>query len=126
MITRARRFVRDSSLSLFFALLFLLALVGQALAGWRQFNDEQVGEQLDPIGLADYLTSATFAVDVAENWQSEFLQFWLYLMATVWLVQRGSPESKRPEEAGRESDEDQKVGEHADEDSPRWAAAGGW
>jgi hypothetical protein len=121
-----RGFVRANSLSLFFALIFLAALVGQAVAGWHQFNAEQVGERLDTIALGDYLTSASFAVDVAENWQSEFLQFWVYLMATVWLVQQGSPESKKLDQAGRESDEDQKVGRYADRRSPRWAAAGGW
>lgn len=70
--------------------------------------------------------SSRFAVDLAENWQSEFLQFVLYILLTVWLVQRGSAESKKPEEAGRESDEEQLVGAFAREDSPRWARAGGW
>jgi hypothetical protein len=55
------------------------------------------------VSLAHYLTSSQFAVDVAENWQSEFLQFFLYIFVTVWLVQRGSPESKKPREAGLES-----------------------
>ena len=120
-----RRFVRENSLSLFFGLLFVGALVGQAFAGWHQVNDELVGEQLGHISFWTYLSSADFAVDVAENWQSEFLQFWLYLVATVWFVQRGSPESKELDRAGRESDEDQKVGEHAEKDSPAWATAGG-
>jgi hypothetical protein len=121
-----RRFVRENSLSLFFGLLFLAALVGQAFAGWHQFNDQLAAEQLGHLGFWRYVASADFAVDVAENWQSEFLQFWLYLMATVWLLQRGSPESKELDKAGRESDKDQKVGPHADEDSPAWAKAGGW
>jgi hypothetical protein len=58
---------------------------------------------------------------VAENWQSEYLQFFLYIYATVWLLQKGSPESKPLGKQGRESDKDQKVGEHADENSPEWA-----
>jgi hypothetical protein len=61
-----------------------------------------------------------------ENWQSEFLQFSLYIAATVWLLQRGSPESKPMGKAGAESDEAQKVGEHATAKSPRWARVGGW
>jgi hypothetical protein len=121
-----RTFVRENSLSLFFGLIFLASLVGQAFAGWHQFNAQQVAEGLGHLSLARYLTSADFAVDVAENWQSEFLQFWLYLTATVWLLQRGSPESKEVDKAGRESDEDQKVGAHAQDDSPAWAATGGW
>jgi hypothetical protein len=121
-----RRFLRHNSLSLFFGVLFLGALVGQAVAGWYQLNDELDAEQLGHLSFWRYVSSADFAVDVAENWQSEFLQFWLYLMATVWLLQRGSPESKELDKAGAESDKDQKVGEHAVKDSPAWAKAGGW
>ncbi|HEU5063268.1 MAG TPA: DUF6766 family protein [Solirubrobacterales bacterium] len=59
-----------------------------------------------------------------ENWQSEYLQFALFALATVWLPQKGSPESKELDEAGTESDEEQKVGRWAREDSPCWAKAG--
>ena len=120
-----RTFVRHNSLSLFFGGLFLATLVGQAFAGWKQFNQSQTADQLGRIGLVDYLTSASFAVDVAENWQSEYLQFLLYVLATVWLLQRGSPESKELDRAGSESDEDQRIGPYATEASPRWARAGG-
>ena len=120
-----RKYVRESSLGLFFGAIFVLALVGQAVAGWKQFNDEQVGQQLGRVSLPDYLASPSFAVDVAENWQSEYLQFLLYVVATVWLLQRGSPESKELDRAGLESDEDQKVGRYADESSPAWARVGG-
>jgi len=68
----------------------------------------------------------TFAVDVTENWQSEYLQFFLYIMLTVWLLHRGSPESKSLDKPGRESDQDQRVGLYAQPDSPKWARAGGW
>lgn len=44
----------------------------------------------------------------------------------MWLVQRGSPESKQVEERGRESDEDQQVGRFAGPDFPAWARATGW
>jgi len=60
-----------------------------------------------------------------ENWQSEYLQFTLYILATVWFLQRGSPESKEPGTEGRESDERQKIGSHASSHSPRWARVGG-
>jgi hypothetical protein len=116
--------VKHHSLGLFFSAIFLLCLAGQALAGWKQFNDDQVAASLGQISLPDYLTSANFAVDVAENWQSEFLQFLLYIVATVWLLQIGSPESKELEKAGLESEVDQRVGRYADASSPRWAAAG--
>jgi hypothetical protein len=120
-----RRFLRENSLSLFFAVIFLASLAGQSWAGLQQFNAGQVAEHLDPIAWTTYVTSADFAVDVAENWQSEFLQFWVYLMATVWLLQKGSPESKELAKVGRESEEEQKLGPHADPGSPAWARAGG-
>jgi ABC-type long-subunit fatty acid transport system fused permease/ATPase subunit len=121
-----RGFVRDNGLGLFFTVTFLLALVGQAIAGHADFNNQLVADQLQPIGLAEYVTTSDFAVDVSENWQSEYLQFFLYVGVTVWLLQRGSPESKEMHKAGTESDRDQLVGEHARESSPKWAAAGGW
>jgi hypothetical protein len=121
-----RRFLVNNSLGLVFGAMFLAALVGQAFAGWQQFNDEQVAERLGTIGFWEYVVSADFAVDVAENWQSEFLQFLLYLVLTVWLLQQGSPESKELHKTGRETDEEQRVGRYATEDSPAWARAGGW
>jgi hypothetical protein len=44
----------------------------------------------------------------------------------VWLVQRGSPESNPPDRAGRETDEEQRIGPHSTKDPPRWARTGGW
>ncbi|TQK70906.1 DUF6766 family protein [Nocardioides sp. SLBN-35] len=121
-----KRFVTLNALGLAFGVLFLATLGAQAVAGWQSFNDQQVAAQVGTIGLGDYVTSTDYAVAVAENWQSEFLQFLLYLLATVWLLQQGSPESKQLDKAGLESDEDQMVGEYARPDSPAWARASGW
>ncbi|MDQ0688287.1 fluoride ion exporter CrcB/FEX [Streptomyces sp. B4I13] len=121
-----RGFVRDNGLGLFFLGAFLLSLVGQAIAGHADFNDQMAVDGLQRISLGAYVTSSDFAVDVSENWQSEYLQFFLYIGATVWLLQRGSPESKELHKAGGESDEDQMVGAYAKDGSPRWARSGGW
>ncbi|GAA5121036.1 hypothetical protein GCM10023320_29230 [Pseudonocardia adelaidensis] len=106
--------------------LFLLMLVGQAFSGQAQYNDQQLASGGEPVSIGQYVTSSSFAVDVVENWQSEYLQFFLYIFLTVWLVQRGSPESKDIEKVGTETDEEQKVGEHAREDSPAWARYQDW
>jgi hypothetical protein len=121
-----KRFVVENSLSLFFGTILILALAGQALTGLAEFNQQQLAAGLQQESLGGYLLSSDFAVDVAENWQSEFLQFLLYIYATVWLLQRGSSESKELDRAGPESDEDQKVGAYATDRSPAWARAGGW
>ena len=120
-----RRFVWENSLSLCFLLLFLGALIGQAFAGWDEFNDTQDRHHADHISFGRYITSSHFGSAVMENWQSEYLQFTLFILLTIWLVQRGSPESKELSKAGRESDEDQRIGGHAKADSPRWAKVGG-
>ena len=119
-------FLRANALALAFGVLFLVTLVGQALSGVADFNAQQVTDGLPQVSLGDYVTSSSFAVDVMENWQSEYLQFFLYVFATVSLVQRGSAESKPPGEEGTESDRDQRVASHAQGDSPPWARAGGW
>ena len=96
-----RRFLRENALSLAFGGLFLLALAGQAVAGVADYNAQQATRQLPGIGFWQYVTSSSYAADVTENWQSEYLQFFLYIVATVWLVQRGSPDSKKVGEEGR-------------------------
>jgi hypothetical protein len=120
-----RRFLRENGLGLTFLTLFALAVIGQAFAGHADFNNQLAAEDLQEITLGAYVTSSDFAVDLMENWQSEYLQFFLFLFLTVWLVQRGSPESKSLDRIGVESDEEQRVGPHARPESPRWAAAGG-
>jgi len=98
------RWVRSSSLSLAFLAIFVAALVGQAFTGHSSFNHEAIAHGGDTISLGRYLTSSSFAVDVMENWQSEYLQFALYIFATVWFIQRGSTESKEPGHEGPGSD----------------------
>jgi hypothetical protein len=120
-----KRFIRDNGLTMFFLLAFLASLVGQAFAGRAEFNGQQIVDGGQPLTLAEYVTTSDYAVDIAENWQSEYLQFLLFILVTVWLVQRGSPESKRPGRAGAESDKEQQVGRHAQPDSAPWARAGG-
>lgn len=112
------RYVRENSLTLVFFALFLVSLILMALAGLADLNAQRVAELSPPLGFVEFISSSDFAVDVAENWQSEFLQFTLFVLLTVWLVQKGSPESKPVQKAGTESDKDQMVGEHATATSP--------
>src|SRR3954465_7220421 len=95
-----RRFLRENSLSLVFLLFFVLAVVGQAYAGWNEYNDEALAHSEETLSLGRYLTSSSFGNALLENWQSEYLQFTLYILLTVWFIQRGSPESKEPGKAG--------------------------
>jgi hypothetical protein len=121
-----RRFARENGLTLAFLGLFLAVLFAESFAGLADFNQQQVSNGGEAVSYLRYITSSSFAADVSENWQSEYLQFFLFIVATVWLVQRGSPESKDLDSVGLESDEEQKLGVHTEDDSPEWARAGGF
>jgi uncharacterized protein DUF6766 len=120
-----RRFLHENGLSLFFGALLLAAVAGQAFVGHDAYNDEQRAHGGEPLSLGRYLTSSAFGRAVMENWQSEYLQFTLFIIATVWLLQRGSPESKELGKAGLESDREQKLGPHSSPRSPAWARVRG-
>ena len=115
------RWVRENSLSLFFLVIFLATLVGQSYAGHLDYNEELKAHDDAAISWGRYTVSSKFGVAVMENWQSEYLQFFVFILATIWLVQKGSNESKTLDEAGLESDQDQRVGKHASPRSPSWA-----
>ena len=74
--------------------------LGQALAGHERLQPPAARPRRRDDLTGRYVTSSSFGVDVMENWQSEYLQFTLYILATVWLVQRGSTESKQPGDEG--------------------------
>jgi uncharacterized protein DUF6766 len=118
--------LRHHTLTLAFTGLLLAALIGQAVTGLAGYNEHARDAQLPTLTMLQYLASSQFAVDVAENWQSEYLQFLLYILLTVWLIQVGSPESKKPEQRGRETFEEQKIGSYATAESPSPARARGW
>jgi hypothetical protein len=120
-----RSFLRDNGLSLFFAGLFASTIVAQSVAGQRAENADLAQHGLGAVSWWEYVTSPAFWGAVMENWQSEFLQFSVFIGATIWLVQKGSNESKHLEDVGLETDEQQKLGAHALRRSPLWAKAGG-
>jgi hypothetical protein len=116
-----RTFVKENGLGLFFVGIFLASLVGQSFAGQHAYNAEQQAHGEGSISWWSYVLTPDFGGAVMENWQSEFLQFTLFILATVWLVQKGSNESKKLENVGRETKEQQEIGSHARARSPRWA-----
>jgi Domain of unknown function (DUF6766) len=121
-----RRFLRENSLSIFFGILFLASIVAQSIAGWKDFNEELLAHDDAPITYGRYLYSSEFGAALMENWQSEFLQFFFYIAATIWFLQKGSNESKKLNEAGLESDEQQRVGKWAGQSSPKLARSKGF
>ena len=120
-----RTFLRENGLSLFFAGTFTTTLIAQSFAGQHAANAASGEHGGAGVSWWEYVTSADYWGAVMENWQSEFLQFAVFIGVTIWLVQKGSNESKPLEDAGTETDERQRVGRHASERSPLWAKASG-
>ncbi len=101
--TAIGRFWRDNGLSLVLVSLFLVFLGGQTFSGWFHYNEELEEHQQPRIGFFEYLRTGSFGEAVFENWESEFLQMGLYVLLTAFLFQRGSAESKDPDESDERS-----------------------
>jgi uncharacterized protein (DUF486 family) len=117
-----RRVLRDNALSLTMFGLFLVFLVAQSFAGFRTNNSENEDHGQPPESYAEYLTSGAFVEATFENWESEFLQMGAYVLLTAWLIQKGSPESKKPD--GDEADADPRT-ERDNPDAPGPVRRGG-
>ena len=89
-----RRMLRQNGLSITMFGLFLTFLLIQSIAGWRTDNQEAEEHRQPAMSYGSYLTSGAFVEATFENWESEFLQMAGYVVFTVFLRQRGSPESK--------------------------------
>jgi hypothetical protein len=87
--------VYEHSLSLVFLLLFIICFLLHAVGGARQYNQDQLdhggAEQLSTL---EYISTSRFWFESFQNWQSEFLAVGLMVVLSIWLRQRGSPESK--------------------------------
>src|SRR5687768_5751261 len=90
--------VKTRSLSLVAAALFLVSMVGQILTGHAHYNQEQEDHRQPPVAVADYLRSGAFGEATFENWESEFLQMAMFIFLTSFLIQRGSAESRKPDD----------------------------
>jgi hypothetical protein len=100
--------MRNNGLSIVLAGFFLTCLVLQGVTGWKTYNDEQRDHGRSDVEFAQYLTTGHFLESVAENWESEFLQMAAYVFLTAFLFQKGSSESKKPDEPNPEDEDPRK------------------
>jgi uncharacterized protein (DUF486 family) len=119
-----RRLLRENGLSIAMFGLFAVFLGAQSLTGWHSFNSDEVEHGGRVVGYASYLTTGHFMEGVFENWESEFLQMASYIVLTIWLVQKGSAESK-PLEGDEERDRDPRL-DRDKEGVPGPVRRGGW
>jgi len=84
----------EHSLSLAFLSLFLLSFALHAIGGAAQYNEERLLHHEPTVAVLEYLATSRFWFESFQNWQSEFLSIGLMVVLTIFLRQRGSPESK--------------------------------
>ena len=89
-----KEFVHANSLSLTLFLLFFIFLGGQILTGHRSYNLEQRLQSEPTESLLAYVFSGHSIEATFENWESEFLQMWAFVLLTVWLRQKGAADSR--------------------------------
>lgn len=82
------------SLAIAFGALFLLSFGLHAAGSWRAGQLEQQLQGLPPPGFLEHLCSSTFWFESMQNWQSEFLAVLSLVVLTIFLRQKGSPQSK--------------------------------
>lgn len=92
-----RTLFKDNGLTIVLIALFAMSVTGQAMTGLASENAELATHGDAALTLPAYLASGAFLSSLFENWESEFLQMWAFVMLTAYLFQRGSPESKDPD-----------------------------
>jgi len=95
---------KNNGLTIALMALFLASIVGQWIAGWHVENEELARHGQDAISLGAYMIDPNFLSSVFENWESEFLQMSAYVVLTAILIQRGSAESRDPDDSLRDAD----------------------
>jgi hypothetical protein len=86
--------VYENSLSIALLLLFLFSFIAHAIGGAREYSQEQIAHGGHAVSTIEFLRTSEFWFQSFQNWQSEFLAVFSIVVLSVFLRQRGSPESK--------------------------------
>lgn len=84
----------EHSLSIMFLLLFLASFILHAVGGTDEYNSDQEAHGQPTVTVLGYLATSRFWFESFQNWQSEFLAVAVLVGASVYLREKGSPESK--------------------------------
>ncbi len=116
------KILRNNGLTLVLLAVFVFTLFGQLWSGLSEYNQEHSEHGLWTISIGQYVGTSHFWQAVAENWESEFLQMAAFVWLTGFLFQKGSPESKDPDDPEEDHPE-----LHQNDSSAPWPVRkGGW
>jgi Domain of unknown function (DUF6766) len=115
---------RERALTLVLMAMFLVFLAAQLVTGLYEYNATQREHGEPVVSVSGYLATGHPWEALFENWESEFLQMAAFVLLTTWLVQKGSPESRRP---GAKELVDTDPRDFADDPEAPWPVRrGGW
>ena len=118
-----RRVFHNNGLSIVCGLFFLAFLFAQSLTGQLQHNENQQEHGQPTARYFEYLGSSHFLEVTMENWESEFLQMFAFIVLTTFLYQKGSVESKDPD---KKEEVDRHPGKTRRKDAPWPVRKGGF
>ncbi|MBA3375404.1 MAG: hypothetical protein H0U00_06260 [Actinobacteria bacterium] len=84
----------ENSLTLVFLALFLVAFSVHAMSGAASYSEEQLAHGGEAVSALQYLATSRMWFESLQNWQSEMLAVLSLVVLSIYLRQRGSPESK--------------------------------
>ncbi len=86
--------IYEHSLSIALITLFAITFAVHALQGTSAHNEQELAHGGEPISTLNYIRTGQFWFESLQNWQSEFLAIAVLGMLSIWLRERGSPQSK--------------------------------
>lgn len=93
------KFLKNNGLTIVLLVATVITLLGMLMTGLSVYNDDLTKHGAQAVAVGEYLTTGHFLSALFENWESEFLQMSAYVVLTAFLFQRGSAESKDPNES---------------------------
>lgn len=86
--------IYQNSLSIAFFLLFVISFTLHAVGGAMEYNVEQNAHGKPSVSTLEFMGTSDFWFQSFQNWQSEFLSMGAMIVMSIYLRQKGSPESK--------------------------------
>ena len=100
-----RPWIYRNSLSLAFALLFVLSFIAHMFFGAMAYSERLALIHKPPIGTGEYSLSTAFLFSNFQTWEAEFAVIGIYVILSIFLRQQGSPESKPVDSSNKETGE---------------------
>ena len=110
--------LKDNGLTIVLSVATLSTIIGMMLTGLSVYNEDLAHHGAQPLAMSEYLLTGHFLSALFENWESEFLQMSAYVVLTAFLFQRGSAESRDPDERAPQDENPARAADRRDAPLP--------